>query len=80
MIEVRGLSKKFGNKTVLNNVSFSVGKGSITGIVGRNGAGKTTLLKALVTIVDPDEGTVTVNDQDIFREPKAKKQSDVRIR
>lgn len=73
MIEVRGLSKKFGNKTVLNNVSFSVGKGSITGIVGRNGAGKTTLLKALVTIVDPDEGTVTVNDQDIFREPKAKK-------
>ncbi|MBM7632974.1 ABC transporter ATP-binding protein [Geomicrobium sediminis] len=72
MIEVRGLSKKFGNKTALNNVSFSVGKGSITGIVGRNGAGKTTLLKALVTIVDPDEGTVMINDQDIFREPKAK--------
>ncbi|EZH65805.1 ABC transporter ATP-binding protein [Bacillaceae bacterium JMAK1] len=72
MIEVRGLSKNFGNKAVLNNVSFSVGKGSITGIVGRNGAGKTTLLKALVTIVDPDKGTVTVNDHDIFREPKAK--------
>ncbi|GAK02094.1 ABC transporter, ATP-binding protein [Geomicrobium sp. JCM 19037] len=73
MIEVKHLSKKIGKKQVLQDVSFTVGKGSVTGIVGRNGAGKTTLLKTMVTILDPDKGGVELNGQSLFLHPEAKR-------
>ncbi|WP_090400164.1 ABC transporter ATP-binding protein [Natribacillus halophilus] len=72
MIQVQNVSKTMGNQNVLKDITFTVGKGTITGIIGRNGAGKTTLLKTMVTIVDPDNGTVSINDRDVFADSKAK--------
>ncbi|QQK74902.1 ABC transporter ATP-binding protein [Salicibibacter cibarius] len=72
MIQVQNVSKTMGNQQVLTDITFTVGKGTITGIVGRNGAGKTTLLRTMVTVVDPDRGTISVNGEDVFAKPEAK--------
>lgn len=58
ILRVNNLSKKYGSKTVLNNVSFSVEKGKIYGFIGENGAGKTTTIRALTGLTDAPEGTV----------------------
>lgn len=58
LLEVNGISKKFGNFTALNNVSLAVPKGSIYGLLGPNGAGKTTLIRVVNQITAPDAGSV----------------------
>ena len=58
LVEVRGLGKHYPAFT-LEDVSFAVGAGSITGFIGRNGAGKSTTLKCLEGSVHPDAGSVT---------------------
>jgi ABC-2 type transport system ATP-binding protein len=60
VIRVTGLTKSYGTRQVLTDVSFEVGPGRIVGLLGRNGAGKTTLMKTLVGIATPDTGTVEV--------------------
>ncbi|AXF57143.1 ATP-binding cassette domain-containing protein [Salicibibacter kimchii] len=72
MIHVQNVSKTMGEQQVITDITFTVGKGTITGIVGRNGAGKTTLLRTMVTILDPDQGTISVNGEDVFAKPEAK--------
>ena len=57
IVEVRGLCKKYPEFT-LDNVSFSLDKGRITGFIGRNGAGKTTTIKSMLNLVHPDAGEV----------------------
>ena len=59
-IEVRGLSKRFGPKTVLEAVDFSVPRGQICGYLGANGAGKTTTFKILTGLLTPDTGEVRI--------------------
>jgi ABC-2 type transport system ATP-binding protein len=59
-IEARNLTKRFGNLTAVDNVSFQVGKGEIFGIVGPDGAGKTTTLRMLASIMDPDDGAAFI--------------------
>ncbi|GLW27590.1 ABC transporter ATP-binding protein [Actinoplanes regularis] len=61
----RGLSKRFGDLVVLDDVDFSVAAGDAVGIVGPNGAGKTTLLNLLAGSLRPNAGTITLDDQDI---------------
>ena len=61
MIHVDNLSKSFGSKRVLKNVSFTAAPGRVTGFVGPNGAGKSTVLKAIAGLVSPDAGTIKVN-------------------
>jgi ABC-2 type transport system ATP-binding protein len=61
VIQVRNLTKRFGAKTAVNNLSFDVQPGLVTGFLGPNGAGKTTTLRAIVGLVRPDAGAVTVN-------------------
>lgn len=61
MITIKGLRKSFGDLTVLNNLDLEIPDGQATGIVGPNGAGKTTMIKALLGLVKPDQGTLTVN-------------------
>ena len=65
MIEAQGLSKRFGAKTAVDNVTFTVQPGKVTGFLGPNGAGKSTLLKAMFGLVKVHSGTVVVRGQDI---------------
>ncbi|WP_111307513.1 ABC transporter ATP-binding protein [Confluentibacter sediminis] len=58
LLEVNGVSKKYGDFTALNNVSIAVPKGSIYGLLGPNGAGKTTLIRIINQITMPDMGSV----------------------
>ena len=60
MIEVRGLSKRYGDKIAVNNLSFSVAPGTVTGFLGPNGAGKTTTMRLILGLDYPDAGDVTI--------------------
>jgi ABC-2 type transport system ATP-binding protein len=64
IIEVRNLTKKFGNFTAVNDISFSVGRGRIFGFLGPNGAGKTTSIKMLTTLLTPTSGRVLLDGND----------------
>lgn len=63
LLEVNGVSKKFGDFTALNNVSLAVPKGSIYGLLGPNGAGKTTLIRVVNQITMPDSGFVNLDGE-----------------
>ena len=60
VLEVECLSKRFGDKQVLDALSFSVGEHSIFGFIGKNGAGKTTTMKAILGLLPIDGGTIRV--------------------
>lgn len=64
-LKIDKLSKTYGEFRALNEVSFQVEKGQIAGILGRNGAGKTTTIKSIMGIIEPEEGTITFEDEDI---------------
>jgi len=59
LIEVKNLTLRYGKKTALNDVSLTVPKGRVVGLLGHNGAGKTSLMKALVGLL-PVQGDMTV--------------------
>ena len=60
MIEVEGLTKRYGSTLAVDDLSFSVAPGSVTGFLGPNGAGKSTTLRAILGLIRPDTGTTTV--------------------
>jgi ABC-2 type transport system ATP-binding protein len=60
MIAVEGLTKRFGNRTVVDNVSLKVNEGEIVGFLGPNGSGKTTVIRMLCGLLTPDAGSGTV--------------------
>jgi ABC-2 type transport system ATP-binding protein len=61
MIEVRGLTKRYGAKTAVDSLTFGIEPGKVTGFLGPNGAGKTTTMRCILGLDYPDEGTVTVD-------------------
>ena len=61
MIEVRGLSKRYGEKLAVNNLSFDVVPGKVTGFLGPNGAGKTTTMRLMLGLDYPNAGSVTID-------------------
>lgn len=65
----RNLVKIYGKRTVVDHVSFRVAPGEVVGLLGPNGAGKTTSFYAVVGLVRPDGGTVTLGDDDLTRDP-----------
>ena len=69
MIEISHVTKKYGNKKALDDVSFEVKGGEIFAFIGHNGAGKTTLIKSIVGIHDFDEGEILINGKSIKKEP-----------
>ncbi len=71
MIEVQGLSKSFGSKVAVDDVSFSVPAGQVFGLLGPNGAGKTTTLRVLATLLKASKGSATVAGHDLAKEPEA---------
>ena len=72
MIELKGLTKKFGSFTALDSISFSVSDGSIFGLVGSNGAGKSTLLRTLAGVFRPDGGEALIDGQAPFENSEVK--------
>lgn len=65
MIEVIGLTKRYGEERAVNDISFSVKKGEVLGFLGPNGAGKTTTMKVITCFLPPSEGTVFVDGLDV---------------
>jgi ABC-2 type transport system ATP-binding protein len=61
MIEARGLTKRYGDKTAVDNLSFSVRSGMVTGFLGPNGAGKSTTIQMILGLDAPSADSVTVN-------------------
>ena len=71
MIEIKSVTKKYGDKKALDNVSFTVNDGEIFGFIGHNGAGKTTLIKSICGIIDFNDGEILVNGKSIKKDPVA---------
>ena len=69
MIEIKNITKKYGNNIALNNISFNVNDGEIFAFIGHNGAGKTTLIKSIVGIHEFDEGDILINGKSIKEKP-----------
>ena len=70
VIEVEALSKHYGDKKAVDDISFSVKKGEVFGFLGPNGAGKTTTIKVLTTLVPPTSGNVRILGYDLRKEAK----------
>ena len=74
MIKVEHLAKRYGNRNVVDNLSFTVEKGQIVGFLGPNGAGKSTTMNMITGYISATEGNIEIDGIDIFEEPeKAKK-------
>lgn len=70
MIEINNLTRKYGEKTAVENVSFKIEKGEIVGLLGPNGAGKTTIMKMITGYLMPTEGSITVDGIDVVENPR----------
>ena len=73
MLEVKNLTKKFGDFTALKELSMTVPKGAVYGLVGPNGAGKTTIIRHITGVLSPDSGTITLDGTGIYENPAAKR-------
>jgi ABC-2 type transport system ATP-binding protein len=69
MISVKGLTKVYGQRMALDQISFDVPQGEIFGFVGPNGAGKTTTLRILAALLEPTAGQASIDGADVGREP-----------
>ena len=69
MIEIKNVTKKYGDNIAINNVTFTVDDGCVFAFIGNNGAGKTTLIKAITGIHDFDEGDILINGKSIKDNP-----------
>src|SRR5690242_1781881 len=69
MIQVERLTKYYGERPAIQDLSFSIQKGEVIGFLGLNGAGKTTTLKILGCVLLPTSGQVTIDGFDVQREP-----------
>lgn len=69
MISVKGMTKSYGSKKVVNDVSLEIAKGKITSLIGPNGAGKSTVLSMVTRLLDRDNGDVLLEGENIFTQP-----------
>ena len=69
-IKVQGLTKSFQDRTVVDHLSFSVGKGEVFGLVGHNGAGKSTTIDMILGLKKPDAGLATIWEMDALKNRK----------
>ena len=69
MIEIKNVTKKYGDKVALKDISFNVNDGEIFAFIGHNGAGKTTLIKSIVGIHKFDEGDIIINGISVKENP-----------
>ena len=69
LLEVRGLTKSFSKRKVVDDVDFEVFSGEVVGLLGKNGAGKSTLFKMMIGLIKPDKGKLIFQGNDITKEP-----------
>ncbi|HIT90514.1 MAG TPA: ABC transporter ATP-binding protein [Candidatus Merdenecus merdavium] len=74
MIELKKISKSFGNMVVLEDVTMKMNHGNIYGLIGYNGVGKTTLLKILAGIYTPERGEVLIEEEKVYENPRIKQE------
>jgi phosphonate transport system ATP-binding protein len=67
MLVLEGVSRRFGNKAAVDNVSLEIASGGFIGVIGRSGAGKSTLLRMINRLIDPTDGRILVDGQDVTR-------------
>lgn len=67
MLELHGVTKRFGDNLAVDKVSFACGRGELVGIIGRSGAGKSTLLRMINRLSDPTEGRITWDGEDVSK-------------
>ena len=72
MLELKNVTKTFGNFTALDNLSMTIPKGAVYGLVGPNGAGKSTAIRHLIGVYRPDSGEITMEGQPIYENPALK--------
>ncbi|MED0704333.1 ABC transporter ATP-binding protein, partial [Aeribacillus composti] len=73
LLDVQNITKRYGNKVVLKNVTFNVPSGSIVGFIGDNGAGKSTTFKTILGLVSQDSGRIKIfGKENIHKQPKMK--------
>ena len=73
MIEVKNVTKRYGNFTAVDNISFKINEGEIVGLLGPNGAGKSTTMNMITGYIEPTEGEIIINGYDISKRPKKAK-------
>src|SRR5690349_19237805 len=69
VIEVRHLTKRYGDRSAVRDLTFSVARGEVVGFLGPNGAGKSTTLRMLTGFVEPSEGEIKIAGLDARRQP-----------
>lgn len=75
MLKVRGLTKRYGETTVVSDLSFEIGAGEVVGFLGPNGAGKSTTLRMITGFLSPTAGSVTIAGVDVSEDPIAARAS-----
>ena len=73
MIEVKNVTKKYGNNTAVDNITFEVKDGEVVGFLGPNGAGKSTTMNMITGFIEPTQGKIIVNGNDISKKTKKAK-------
>ena len=73
MIEILGVTKRFGDVTALETMTAEIAEGEIFGLVGTNGAGKSTLLRLMSGILKPDTGDIQIDGESVYENPEAKR-------
>lgn len=71
MIEIKNVTKKYGDKIAIKDLNFDIKDGEIFGFIGHNGAGKTTMIKSLIGILNFDDGDILINNKSIKEDPIA---------
>lgn len=71
VLEIKNISKSFGEKKIIDGISFSVGKGKIVGLLGKNGSGKSTVIKMINDLLTIDDGEILVNGAAVGEKTKS---------
>ena len=70
MIEVEHLTRRYGDLTAVNDISFRIGNGEVVGLLGHNGAGKTTIMKMITGYLEPTGGSIRIDGRELGADPR----------